>query len=186
MNCCLRIQSSARRHGVAASEVEDYAREFLDAKLKSAGVAGTAILDGDIEQLMKEAEIWTAAKVLHERRERHRIIALSDNAAIEMLASLSSHEEGPEETALRNDVMAQILRATRMLTPGQDRLFRRHYIDRIRMVDLQVELGRTAQALGAALVKLRKHLRLALEADGLDTIAADSLLNMFDRMHGPG
>ena len=76
-------------------------------------------------------------------------------------------DPGPEEIVIQAEFFRRFLRSIDGLEPQQQALWARHFLDGVKLVELQEELGRTETALWQAVCRMRKRLPLLLAGHGL-------------------
>lgn len=116
-------------------------------------------------------------------RQRSREPSLEATPAAE---TIPTREPGPEELAIIADMMDWMLRPLPELTPNQQALFVRRFVENARVVDLQEETGRNAHALRTALYTISRRMRRMLDGQGVDAAEVADLLSLIDRSRGSG
>jgi hypothetical protein len=94
---------------------------------------------------------------------------------------LASKAPGPEETVLTKELIEILIRPLPELTPKQQKIYVRRFLQNARIVDLEDETGNSANALRKGAFDLRRHLVKVYESEGVTRAEVDDWLNYLDR-----
>ena len=158
---------------------EDCAMSFLAKKMAQWRALSLPPGSEGEERLKLEADRFARRFVFRLRRQRRREPSLEETPEAE---TLPSREPGPEELAIIADTMDCMLRPLPELTPNQQALFVRRFVEHARLVDLKDELGRSENALSKAIYMIRKRLYRIYEGMGMDDAEVSECLNLLDRL----
>jgi DNA-directed RNA polymerase specialized sigma24 family protein len=178
------VYSCARKEGLPDVDAEECAMEFLSKMLIQEGMAGIAALTASPEKLQQRAQAFARRWAFRRRRKCRREVSYEEIEKAERdgaRGALVSPEPGPETLVMVADLMDEILAALSELAPDRQSLFVRCCLEDRRLVDLQEETGRSADALWHALVLIRKRLQKVLEGRGLSAAEIAEYRNMLDR-----
>jgi hypothetical protein len=174
----------ARQEGLPREEAEECGLQFLAKELIRGGMEGLAILVASEDILRRKAHSFARSCAIRRTRKSHREVSYEALESAEQRGSrrvLVSQEPGPEERMMIADVMDQLLAALSELPLDQHQMFLYHFLEGKRLIEMQEETGRSADALWHALMRICKRLQKVLEGKGLTTAEIDDLRNMLDR-----
>ena len=118
------------------------------------------------KEVMWHVKAWVRDQTrTHERPESLEQLAedVGKGAAKEPVSS----EPGPEESLLQSEMHNSLVAAERCLNEEQRRLWERHVVDGERIVDLQREFGKSANALRQIMHTIRRKVKQNLENNGM-------------------
>jgi hypothetical protein len=170
-------EESAARFVGRDDYAQDCSSEFLASKLTAWCLSGYAGELGSEAELHAEADAFARRYAFRRRTRRKREPLLSEIPAAEVMRS---PEPGPEEVVVRAELLAALLRPLPRLAPRQQSLFVRRMLEEERLVDLEVETGRTANALGHAVASVLHRLRSLLEGEAFGTGEIEDYLSILD------
>jgi len=173
-----RLTSIAEEYATQYMTANDYAAdcssEFITGKLVAWCSQDYDANLGSEHELRREAEAF-ARRYAYRRRRKEQLQCETPN-----LERLASHEPGPEEIVQCADLLARLLRPLPRLQPAQQALFARHILEQKRLVDIERETGRSADALGKAIRRILDRLRKFLEGDAFDDGEIGDYRSMLD------
>jgi len=172
----------AGRAGLKGDYAEDCAQDFVKKKLYQRQdpmqeAQGAEAMDRLRQQARRFAQ-ERAFQLFHTQRKQQSLEELQEQEAKGFRRALVSPDPGPEEIVLQAEFFYCLLSAIEGLLPQQQALWTRHFLEGVRLVDLQEELGRTESALWQALCRLRKSLRRLLAGEGMTPEEIADYLNI--------
>lgn len=181
MDTLMRLAGECSARFVAgADHAADCSSEFLAETIVRWCTAPPGADLGSEAELRKQAESYARRYAFRRQRRRRKLQLACETPGIERIAS---HEPGPEEIVQCADLLRQLLRRLPLLRPGQQALFVQVILDGRRLVDLEQETGRSADALGKAIKRTLVRLRTFLEGDALDAAEIEDYRCMLDEFH---
>jgi hypothetical protein len=176
-----RAESAAVHRGVNGDQIEDCAMDFVGKKLKAAGIGGLAALAYDDEKL-KLAVDKHARRFAYRVRCRCRKEVLDGDTTERR--EPTSKEAGPEKQTITAEIMECLLQPLPHLTPKQQEIYIRRLLHNERIVDMEADLGQSANSIGKAAFDLRARLKRIFEENGVTDAIVSDWLNYLDRSDG--
>src|ERR1043166_8374208 len=176
---------NAKNNGMESDYAEDFSQEFVSERLTE-GYGGAELTSDEVQHLAREADKQAKRYQYRRRRRRRQVVSLYDeNGSLEggPAGRLACHDPGPEELTLVADMMERLLLPLSEMTLSQQQLFVRRFLESARMVDLQEEMGRSANALYVAIHKIRKRFKQLLEGYRMSWEEIAEYLSMLALFH---
>lgn len=197
---CRRIlqvaQARARRQGIVGEAAEECALQFLERMLQrtwqalhppNARPAGGDVSSagGDVSEawLRRCADNFARNVRRHWTRVHRWEARWPDWAGPEGERQDWDCPDGdansnPEVRLLREELLGRIHAAAQQLTPAQQFLFERYFLDDASIPSLAAATGQTPHAISQSLSNIRKRLRAILERQGLDEQVAREYIQL--------
>jgi len=116
----------------------------------------------------------------HNRRVKSLEATTQDGTA-HAIPEPASHEPGPEAVMQRADFLRRLLAPLGEFTPAQQHLFIGRILHSQRLVDIEKETGRSADALSKSLANMIRRLRIMHEKNGISLEEITDELSRLDR-----